>query len=189
MSHAARTRSPSNSSRITLGNLTEGNSTIQLFPHYQVRLLKSSRCHGIFTCRDVEGGPNGGCVAPSLSHILVHARGDTSMDDANHDAPPCLPKRSEVDDGLLRNGDMLMEQGKVSEDNLDWLLERYLGYCTLRTITIDTCLDFDWQRRGPHGPERFSSRNVPRSSGLDYFFRRFRCDGRFRSRPLHRHPV
>jgi hypothetical protein len=84
---------------------------------FHVRLLIVLRCHGFFTCRTVEGGPNSGCAAPSLYDVLSQIGFDSTVYDAGLDFPPRLTKDGnidEVDDSMLRSGEQLTEQGKVS---------------------------------------------------------------------------
>ncbi|KAF9741703.1 hypothetical protein PMIN01_01242 [Paraphaeosphaeria minitans] len=71
------------------------------------------RCNGIFTCQGVEGGPNGGCAAPSLYDILTQRAVHSSGYHASREAAPRLPKRDNNDDSLLENSEMLTEQGKI----------------------------------------------------------------------------
>ncbi|KAK7180005.1 hypothetical protein PSPO01_14004 [Paraphaeosphaeria sporulosa] len=71
------------------------------------------RCNGMFKCQDVEGGPNGGCAAPSLYDILTQPRIDIFRDPASRVAAPQLPKRGGIDDSLLKYSEMPTEQGKI----------------------------------------------------------------------------
>ncbi|KAJ4360786.1 uncharacterized protein N0V89_001353 [Didymosphaeria variabile] len=86
------------------------------------------------TTWDVEGGPNGGCAAPSLYDVLTQIGVASTVADADRDVLPRSPKREMVDDRLLRNSERLTEQGKMLIDEgeeltaqSDSLLETFFG--------------------------------------------------------------